>query len=193
MFKNTPFLKYPFGDFALKTLISLALLCFLGPVKIDFQASIPITLQTLMVLFAAIAFGRNIGLIAVGGYLLLGLAGVPVFAGKVSGLEVLSGPTGGYLFGFVMAALVIGHLAEKIEPRQPFHHFGLWIGGHLLIVVLGLIWQLNISGESLNQSLGLIKLLAQGAMIKSAVGMLAIMLIHRAFTPREAFYSKKTN
>jgi len=191
MFKNTLFISNPHYDFWLKTVLAILLLCFLAPFKIDFNADIPITLQTLMVLWAAIAFGRNIGLIAVAVYILLGLVGVPVFAGHSSGINVLTGPTGGYLFGFLVAAAVIGHLAEQISPRQVFPHFSLWIGGHFLIVLCGLPWQLAVSGDTLSESRNLLILLGRGAMVKSAAGMLFIMLLHRALTPREEFYSKR--
>lgn len=191
MFKNTLFIANLHYDLWLKIVISILLLCFLAPFKIDFNTEIPITLQTLMVLWAAIAFGRNIGLIAVSVYIILGISGLPVFAGHTSGVNVLIGPTGGYLFGFVVAAAVIGHLSEKISPRQVFLHFSLWIGGHFLIVLCGLPWQLAVSGDTLSESRDLLVLLGRGAMVKSAAGMLFIMLLHRALTPREEFYSKR--
>jgi biotin transport system substrate-specific component len=51
-------------------------------------------------------------------YTLLGIVGLPVFSGGSSGLGVLLGPTGGYIFGFIVAAFLIGKLAEKAERAE---------------------------------------------------------------------------
>ena len=75
---------------------------------------VPITLQVLFVLLAGIMLKSKWGSISMLIYLLLGIVGLPVFAGGASGLGVLFGPTGGYLIGFVAAAFVIGFLADQV-------------------------------------------------------------------------------
>jgi biotin transport system substrate-specific component len=72
--------------------------------------TVPFTLQVLFVLLAGMVLGPRLGAGAVIVYLLLGLV-VPVYAGGTSGLGVLLGPTGGYLLGFVPAAVLAGLLA----------------------------------------------------------------------------------
>ena len=69
---------------------------------------VPLTLQTLAVLVAGGLLGRYWGPASVGVYILLGLVGVPVFAGGHAGPAVIAGPLGGFLLGFVLAAFVMG-------------------------------------------------------------------------------------
>lgn len=75
---------------------------------------VPLTLQVLFVLLAGIMLKSKWGTISMVVYLLLGIVGLPVFAGGASGLGVLFGPTGGYLIGFVAAAYVIGFLGDLV-------------------------------------------------------------------------------
>jgi biotin transport system substrate-specific component len=79
---------------------------------------VPITLQTLFLGLAGTLLGARLGALSQVVYLLLGMIGLPVFAGGKAGLGVILGPTGGYLIGFVVAAFVIGKLtALKSRPR----------------------------------------------------------------------------
>ena len=74
---------------------------------------VPITLQTLGVALAGLCLGAWRGAAAVALYLMVGLAGLPVFSGGRAGLAVLVGPTGGYLIGFVISAWMIGYAMER--------------------------------------------------------------------------------
>ena len=76
---------------------------------------IPITLQVLFVFLAGAFLGCRWGMASMLVYLLIGIVGLPVFAGGAAGLGVLFGPTGGYLIGFVIAASVVGYLIERHE------------------------------------------------------------------------------
>lgn len=71
---------------------------------------VPITLQTLFVNLAGALLGGTLGALSQVVYILLGVIGLPVFAGGKAGAGVLLGPTGGYLSGFVVGAYVIGKL-----------------------------------------------------------------------------------
>lgn len=73
---------------------------------------VPVTLQTLFVLLSGMVLGGRLGALSQALYVLLGLAGLPVFAGGRAGPWVLAGPTGGYLLGFIAGAYVAGRLAE---------------------------------------------------------------------------------
>jgi len=78
---------------------------------------VPITLQTLFLGLAGLLLGGRPAALSQVIYLLLGIIGLPVFAGGKAGLGILLGPTGGYLIGFVFAAFVIGKLAGlKARP-----------------------------------------------------------------------------
>src|SRR3989344_6465707 len=74
---------------------------------------VPITLQTLMVLLSGAMLGPYYGTLSMIIYLILGVIGLPVFAGGSSGVAALFGPTGGYLFSYPVAAFVVGLFAAK--------------------------------------------------------------------------------
>ena len=73
---------------------------------------VPITLQTLFLYLAAALLGGRAACLSQVVYVLIGIIGLPVFAGGKAGLGVLFGPTGGYLLGFIAAAYVTGRLIE---------------------------------------------------------------------------------
>jgi biotin transport system substrate-specific component len=73
---------------------------------------VPFTLQTLFVVLAGAFLGWRNGIISVIVYLVLGAIGIPIFAGPVAGLSILTGTTAGYLFGFVLAAGVVGAIIK---------------------------------------------------------------------------------
>jgi len=83
--------------------------------------AVPITLQVFAVLLAGLLLRPLAAFAAVGVYLLLGAAGVPVFAGFASGIGVLIGPTGGYLFGFAAAALAVALLVKALRQSRTHH------------------------------------------------------------------------
>ena len=78
---------------------------------------IPINLATLGVFLTGGILGKKYGSISIAVYILLGAAGVPVFAGFKGGLGVIAGPTGGYIIGYLAAAFLIGLLTELIFCR----------------------------------------------------------------------------
>lgn len=78
---------------------------------------VPITLQTLAVMLTGLALGAGRAFAAVGLYLLLGLAGLPIFSGGRSGLGVLAGPSAGYIIGFLLAATAVGALTAVVLRR----------------------------------------------------------------------------
>lgn len=81
---------------------------------------IPITGQTFAVLLAGVLLGKNWGGISMVIYAVLGAVGLPWFAGFGGGVAVLFGPTGGYIFGFVLAALFIGYLSDRFVKSRNF-------------------------------------------------------------------------
>lgn len=101
---------------------------------------VPITGQTLGVLLVGMLYGSKRGAATLLTYLLEGAVGLPVFAGGTFGSAVLVGPTGGYLAGFVVAAFVVGWLAERGWDRS----FGLtavaMLIGNIIIYLFGLPW-----------------------------------------------------
>ena len=100
----------------------LILLSFLGAAVTGLMAQVrlplpgtpvPLTGQVLAVLLCGALLGSGYGLLSQVIYVVLGVAGVPWLAGGAAGLSVFAGPTGGYLLGFVVAALFLGALTER--------------------------------------------------------------------------------
>lgn len=83
--------------------LMVSLLCVAAYLEIPLQP-IPVTLQVLVVVLAALLLTPGWAIATVGAYLLLGVIGVPVFSGGQGGIGVIAGPTGGYLLGFAVAA-----------------------------------------------------------------------------------------
>jgi biotin transport system substrate-specific component len=101
---------------------------------------IPVTGQTFAVLLIGALFGARRASMTILAYIIEGAAGLPVFAYGRSGFAVLSGPTGGYLIGFVVAAYVVGLLAEKGWDRRIRTTVLAMILGNLVIYAFGLLW-----------------------------------------------------
>lgn len=104
---------------------------------------VPMTLQTLVVLLLGVSCGWRLGAATVAFYLAQGAMGLPVFAGtpeKGIGLAYLMGPTGGYLVGFLLAAVVTGWLAERGWDRRLPSTLALLVLGTLAIYLPGLLW-----------------------------------------------------
>jgi len=100
---------------------------------------VPMTMQTFAVLVIAMAYGARLGTATVAAYLLEGAIGLPVFAAG-GGLAYFAGPTAGYLFGFVLAAAVVGYLAEKGWDRDPRLTVLAMTLGTMVIFACGLLW-----------------------------------------------------
>ena len=79
---------------------------------------VPINLGTLAVFLTGGILGKKYGTISMTVYVLLGAAGVPVFAGFRAGISVLAGPTGGYIIGYIVAVFIIGVLADVLVKRS---------------------------------------------------------------------------
>jgi biotin transport system substrate-specific component len=101
---------------------------------------VPMTLQTLVVLVIGAAYGWRLGGATVLAYLAEGAIGWPVFAGPVGGLAPLMGPTAGYLFGFVAAAVTTGWLSERGWDRSVPLLFAAMALGHIIILGAGFGW-----------------------------------------------------
>jgi biotin transport system substrate-specific component len=98
------------------------------------------TLQTLAVLTLGALFGARLAAATVGLYLGEGLIGLPVFAGAVAGPAYLVGTTGGYLVGFLLAAALVGGLAERGWTRGWLLTLVAMTLGHIVIFVAGFAW-----------------------------------------------------
>ncbi len=113
---------------------------------------VPITLQTFFVLLSGAMLGNNLGALTQLSYIFLGTIGLPIFTGAGSGLFYLLGPTGGYLFGFVLAALFLGRLI-KYSQNSLFFTFSIFCLADLILLICGIIWLKFIFGYSFTKLL----------------------------------------
>ena len=117
-------------------------------------APVPMTLQTLVVLALGAAYGARLAAATVALYLLEGFLGLPVFAGALAGPGYMAGPTGGFLVGFLLAAALVGVLAERGWDRS----WGLLLAamalGHVAIFALGFAWLAILIGPEKAFTLG---------------------------------------
>jgi len=103
---------------------------------------IPVTMQVFTVLSCAITLGKTWALLSQLEYLLLGLAGFPLFAGFKNGVAVLLGPTGGYVIGFAAAGFVTGFVYKKLSEKiagTGFDVFMACLSGLAVIYISGYI------------------------------------------------------
>jgi biotin transport system substrate-specific component len=147
---------------------------------------VPMTLQTLVVLVIGAAYGWRLGVTTITAYLAEGAAGLPVFAGPVGGLAPLTGPTAGYLFGFVAAAFITGWLSERGWDRSVPRLFIAMGIGHIVILAAGFAWlafgvRLGIEKAWL---VGVVPFIA-ASVIKNTLGAILIPAIRRAVDRHE--------
>ena len=133
--------------YSIKKVLKTFVLIFLGTIALTISAKlkipfypVPMTMQTFVVLFLGLAFGHKIGIATVGVYLLEGIIGIPVFSNspeKGIGLVYFTGPTMGYLIGFLSAVFFAGYLNLK---NNIFIIFSKLIFSVSTIYLLGVIW-----------------------------------------------------
>ena len=122
----------------LTSIIGSFLLAISSKVQIPLTP-VPVTLQTLVLLVMSMFLGWRGAVGATSLYLFQGAIGLPVFA-HGGGFIILFGPTGGYLFGFLVASLVVGYLAEKGWDKSVVLTFTSMTIGTLIIYLFGVIW-----------------------------------------------------
>lgn len=125
-------------DLALAALFA-ALVSLGALISVPFFGPVPFTLQAAFVLLAGLVLGARLGALSLTAYLLMGLV-APVYAQGASGPGALAGPTGGYLFGFVAAAGLVGWLSDRLRPRTLGTTLPIALAGLVPIYALGATW-----------------------------------------------------
>jgi len=135
------------------TAVSAALLCILGPLSIAI-GPVPLSLATFGVYLAGALLGPKKGTLAVGLYLLIGIAGVPVFSGFSGGFQKLAGVTGGYLAGYLPCAFLTG-----LGALRQVKHFAvlpaMMAAGAAVLHPTGTLWFMAQTGNGLGSALSL--------------------------------------
>ena len=116
---------------------------------------VPITGQTLGVLLAGSALGWKRGSIAMALYMVLGIVGVPWYSNHTHGWSVATGATGGYLFGFIVAAAVCGWFASRGHDRKVLPAMGSMVVGNVIIYAFGVTWLAHSIHVSLSKAVTL--------------------------------------
>jgi biotin transport system substrate-specific component len=149
------FAVFPRVGFAADALLVLAgtgLVAAAAQVSIPFEP-VPLTGQTFAVLLVGSALGAIRGAASLTLYLWLGVAGAPIYADGRHGWSILTGVTGGYILGFVLAAAVTGYLAERGWDRRFSSAVGAMLTGNVIIYAVGLPWLAAVLNTNLEQTL----------------------------------------
>ncbi len=171
------------ADYAARTTIAQIALVLGGAAFVGVAAQIaiplpftpvPLTLQTFAVLLVGAALGSLRGVLSMGLYALMGVVGVPWFAQGSSGF---SSASFGYILGFIVAAFIVGRLAERGASTTALRSAGLMVMGNIAIYTVGVIWlKFAISVDwATALSLGVIPFLIGDALkIALAAGLLPL-------------------
>lgn len=135
---------------------------------------VPISGQTFAVLLTGAALGWKLGAAGQLLYIGLGVAGAPVFTDASSGLEVMTGATGGYIVGFVFAAGLIGWMAEHRQDRTFATMFTSFIVGSVVIYAFGVVGLMIATGWPLGEAVekGVVPFLLGDIIKAAAAGLL---------------------
>lgn len=113
-------------------------------------ASVPITMQVFAIFFAISFLGGKSGTISVLLYILLGIIGLPVFAGFTGSVGVLIGPLGGFIIGFLVAAIFYWIVEIISKKNKKILNVAIFIG-LLLCYIVGVLWYLFASSIELSE------------------------------------------
>ena len=140
---------------------------------------VPMTLQTLFVVLAALCLGPRAGTLSMLAYVAAGIVGVPMFAQGEVGLAVILGQTGGYIVGFVLCQPVVGLIVRGRDglPRGWLAIVLAVLAAHAVVFAVGVPWLALVRGFSLQRAIegGLVPFLP-GLVVKSVIAAMVEML-----------------
>jgi len=178
-----------FGRTGEQTLIQKAVLVLLGSALLAVSAKVqvpfwpvPMTMQTLVVLLIGAHAGTRLAGLTVLAYLLEGAVGLPVFS-TGAGLAFMAGPTGGYLVGFLVSALLVSFAVERGFTRSLPAALAVFVVGDLVILGLGVAWLSTLIGFEKALMVGVLPFLPAEA-LKIALATASMPLVRR-FTARD--------
>ncbi len=142
---------FPARDLALCALFT-ALIAIFSQIAIPLPMGVPINLALFAVYLCALLMPPKLSLLSIAAFLILGLIGVPVFAGFRGGPAALFGKTGGYLLGYLLTGAVIG-LSRKWLVSF-WARCAAMVAGLFLCYLFGTLWFMNLTNLGLLESLG---------------------------------------
>jgi len=132
----------------LEVFLGVALLAICSQITIPFKP-IPVTLQTIAVLFIGLTYDKITAPLTMLCYITIGIMGAPVMINYSGGLAKLTGPTAGYLAGFLLAVYVMASLKDKIFTSNKWlNQISLCLIGNIIIMSLGWMWLAKFLGVS---------------------------------------------
>ena len=132
------------------TALMTAVTCILAPLSVPI-GPVPISLTNFVIFLSLYLLGWKKGTLSLLVYLLLGLAGLPVFSGFAGGISKLAGPTGGYIIGFIPMAIVAGIIIDKSHQR--WIQIVAMIIGTAICYAFGTVWFCFQSGYTIAAAL----------------------------------------
>ena len=136
---------------------------------------VPVSGSTFMVLISGAVLGMRAGAASQLLYVVLGAVGLPFYAGGESGWTVATGATGGYLVGFIIAAALVGYLAERGQDRTVASAIPAMLAGNIAIYLLGIPWLMHVAGWNLGQGIaGGLTPFILGDLVKIGLASLAL-------------------
>lgn len=165
-----------------KAVLFAALTAVLSHLSIPLPGGVPFSLQPIAIFLAGLVLGPVWGGFSLLVYLMAGLAGAPIFSNGAAGVGYLSGPTGGFLVAFVLAAVVIGAVAHRqgspraIRTLSPAASVLALAAGLVVIYAIGLPWFAEVQGWSLLRAGKFFVPFAATDVLKATI---AIVIVHR--------------
>lgn len=146
---------------------------------------VPITGQTLAVMLTAAALGPRRGVLGQLAYVLMGAVGLPFYARGASGFEHVLGATGGFLVGFLPAALLVGLAARRGLDRSAWKALPLFVAGQCVIFAVGVPWLAVVARLDVATAAqkGLLPFVP-GAVVKAVIAAALMPLCWRLMGPR---------
>ena len=168
---------------ALQVTLGVAFLALLAQVRVE-VGPVPITGQTLGVLLLGAAAGARLGVATTLAYLGVGAAGLPVFTGGGAGVATLTGTTAGYLVGFVVAAALVGALAERGWTATAPRAFATMVIGNMVVYACGVAWLSQLAPDLGTAIAWGVTPFLIGDALKVALATALLPLATRALRPR---------
>lgn len=140
----------------------------------------PITAQTLGVMLAGCVLGAKRGALACVLVVILVAAGLPILAGGRGGFNIIMGPTGGFLMGWIPAAFATGYLAERMisEDRSSWQQLTSFfvasaIGGIAVLYLIGVPWLSAVTGMPIVKAINGSMIFVPGDVVKAVIAAMA--------------------
>ncbi|MCF6098544.1 biotin transporter BioY [Mesorhizobium muleiense] len=180
---TTPLVSLALPEKGAARLATQLLLAIVGTLVLTLSAKtrvllgpVDISMQTLAVFLIAAAFGMRLGVATLLLYMAEGAMGLPVFQGtpeKGIGIAYMLGSTGGYLFGFVVMAAMVGWAADRGWDRHPVKLFNAMLVAEIVMMAMGFAWLALLIGPEKSWQFGVVPFIV-GDLIK--VGLAASLV-----------------